>query len=114
MTTDEMRVAVAEVCGWRNVRVRDEDGWIEGTTSLGARRDVPHYDIDLNEMAKAEETLFPTQVHQLNEPDRFAEYHARLDMMCVGHPGGAIRATAAQRCEAFLRATGRWKDEVKP
>jgi hypothetical protein len=68
------------------------------------------YSHDLNAMHDAENFLFPVTVSDLYTPDLVKEYAAYLPHMCIGHPGGAMRATARQRAEAFLRTIGKWKN----
>lgn len=58
---------------------------------------------DLNAMHEAEKKLFPKFVTDGYGPDTLAAYRGNLDRLCVGHPGGTWRASAAQRCEALCR-----------
>jgi hypothetical protein len=115
MTQEEQRVSIAEACGWKNVAPRivknvkhqgdditvgiwSDNGWI------------PDYLNDLNAMHEAEDFLFPVEISDLYSPDLVKEYASYLPHMCIGHPGGAMRATASQRAEAFLRTIGKWKE----
>ena len=125
MTDDEINIAIAEAMG---IKPKTECPECYGTGYGGSEMDhipcircnrtgivEPYYDSpdytkDLNAMREAEEWLFPNQVCQLNQTDCFAEYRARLELRCLGHPGGAMRATARQRAETFCQATGIWKD----
>lgn len=114
MTNDEMRIAIAEACGWRMVeglaafppaymverylatlpkQVADSIGCIDYC-------EVPDYINDLNAMHEAEKIL------------NFAHYIKNL-AIAVGGSGtiaNMIHATASQRAEAFLRTIGKWKD----
>jgi hypothetical protein len=135
MTPDEMRIAVAEACGWTEVAWEESGigvylfGYPPGTVkpetssidfaglvmTLGrkAKTHAPDYPADLNAMHEAEKVLTNEQF------DRY-----RVDLWTVvGNqdfafegcaPLTAVRcfisATAAQRCEAFLRTLGRWRE----
>ena len=77
-------------------------------TATGINR--KDFDSDLNAMHEAEKLLFPVDVSQLCEPDHWKAYREILQHVCVGQAGGVLRATAAQRAEAFLRTIGKWKD----
>ena len=129
MNKDEMRIAIAETCGYsfqdEGWRYPEDPGWqkykavYRGDGFIGlARPDwipVPDYPNDLNACAEMEKRLTAGQ--------RMA-YTTFLSRICAGSPAGtyekpvhikakpaitAIRATASQRCEAFLRAKGLWK-----
>jgi hypothetical protein len=99
MTPEQQRIAIAESCGWKT-GYRDPEAW----------HPLPDYLNDLNAMHEAEQVLFPVKVHDLHGPDLVKEYGAILQHLCCGHPGGAIRATASQRAEAFLRTIGKWEE----
>ena len=98
MTPEQQRTAIAEACGWKT-GYRDPEAW----------HPLPDYLNDLNAMHDAENFLFPVEISDLYSPDLVKEYASYLPHMCIGHPGGAMRATAAQRAEAFLRTIGKWK-----
>lgn len=99
MTDQEMRISIAEACGW-----------CDPMTYPGR---IPNYPNDLNAMHEAEKFL-NGRVVELNT------YHHQLGGIVVeGNPGIAFtpnpagyrwHATASQRAEAFLRTLGKWRD----
>ena len=110
MTTDEKLIVVLEWMGWKPFKVKIDDEWSyddgEYKTywkdSLGyEHRELPPLTLDW--IHEAEKKLFPTEVSQLYEPDKWEEYTARLDILCIGHPGGKTRATAEQRLDALVK-----------
>ena len=113
MTNQEINEAIAKECGWvfegisSDSNPEDRPCWHNVKTRL-VQRHCPDFVNDLNVSAQFEQSLFPVHVHQLSGPDRWKEYRETLDMICVGHAGGSILATARQRAEAFLRMKGKW------
>ena len=113
MTNEQINRAIAEACGWEEITdsvapeefqrrasgmLRDKHG---NRTPL---KQIPNYVHDLNAMHEAEMIFTPESKHWM--------YYALLDEMC-GSSFKAIRATARQRAEAFLRVLGKW-EEVQP
>jgi hypothetical protein len=114
MTPDAQRIAIAEACGFRDVK---HDEWevvdidarevarceaLRGTLN-GERERVPDYLHDLNAMHDAEELL---------NSDQRCDYWSLLDDI-VGRPDHLFRlvhATAPERADAFLKTIGRWED----
>ena len=105
LTPEQKRIAIAEACGYVNVHKFDkwkEGGPMRDGTLIGdetgkrprRRAYIPDYLNDLNAMHEAEKTLTAEQWH---EYDR---------LMPLRDPQ-KIHATAAQRADAFLLATGR-------
>lgn len=102
MSPEAQRIAIAEACGFINVRMWSEsciasmgiNAKGEYWSSLG----VPDYLNDLNAMNEAEGTL-----------NRGSGYHETggygLYLVALDHD---VSATASQRCEAFLRTIGKW------
>jgi len=114
MTTEEIRIAVAELCGWTvidGVYPRD-CGYPPGHPQhkQEERAPLPNYPADLNACAEFEKTLTD------EEFDRYviilwdkiadteeAQKPGRNALSCF------VRgSTALQRCEAFLRVKGKW------
>ena len=129
MTPEQQRIAIAESCGWKMHTVAKDDPYtcthcgIHYSPMIWRAWEIPYlwcnknnetqppnYLNDLNAMHDAEKVLFPVKVHDLHGPDLVKEYGAILQHLCCGHPGGAIRATASQRAEAFLRTIGKWEE----
>ena len=105
MTDEEKRIKVAESCGWH---CEDADvGYVippAGTperkayASCGIGLDcLPDYLNDLNAMHKAEDILFDHPDLEVGE--RYCHW---LVEVCVDSRRESIRATAAQRAEAFV------------
>ena len=107
MSPEAQRIAIAEACGWTGVRRAGPKHWdsLVGrsprATHLGEGFErVPDYLNDLNAMHEAEKVLTRPQ---------WESYTSALFVTCDDWPS-ALRATAAQRAEAFLRALNLWKD----
>ena len=118
MTDDEMRVAIAEACGWRRAEpgqmmpymwapghVADvEIKWMRGKLSkagdgLQCAVELPDYLNDLNAMHEAEKTLALDQrdIYQRHLYRVRERAHRMAPIYWL-----AITATARQRAEAFL------------
>ncbi len=64
--------------------------------------EIPDYVNDLNAIAEAEKTI----------PDSPGSvWRMQLEWVC-GTMGGMLRATAAQRAEAYLKALGLWREDA--
>jgi hypothetical protein len=112
MTPESQRIAIAEVCGFSEIRMSKHwELWDEeprsrlvGVTSYCSIVQVPNYLTDLNAMHEAEKQLIAK-----SQQDRFMYYlqqgYASDQFWCIAH------ATAAQRAEAFLRTLNLWKDD---
>jgi hypothetical protein len=94
MTPEQQRIAIAEACGWTDIRKQkignDRNLW---GTKDGQRNRIPDYPGDLNAMHEAEKVLTSEQEK---------EYAYQLEAVCCPRDYG-WHATAAQRAEAFLR-----------
>ena len=90
MNKDQIRIKIAEACGWFFM----DDSWHypNGAKALV----LPDYLNDLNAMHEAEKVLTYEQ---------FDEYHVQLAMKMVR----PFHAAASQRAEAFLRTLNLWK-----
>ena len=115
MSPEAQRIAIAEACGWRDIKHTDhEDVDIEsrsiihwsGLTGVPPkfihyenRIVIPDYLNDLNAIAKAEKAM------SVDDRNRYIDtlgttYHNSWEF-CT--------ATAAQRAEAFLLTIGKWE-----
>ena len=81
---------------------------------------TPDYLNDLNAMHEAEKVLTPTPDELEFNDGKYIEYCGELCRVCgwlkyeqTMFAWDVIRATAAQRAEAFLRTIGKW-EEAKP
>lgn len=134
MTNDEMRMAIAEACGWRfEHRYKGSRKWAEIVVAIhcnkevgsffpsdlgsdyGAERlsraGVPYYPADLNAMAKAVMTL--DRVQRVQYCNILRDVIRRDSPVSDCDEFDFANAAAAQRAEAFLRTIGKWK-EAKP
>jgi hypothetical protein len=118
MNTDKQRIAIAEACGWEDIKdTNHEDVDIEsrsiiywsGLTGVPPefihyenRIKIPDYLNDLNTMHEAEKSL-----DDVTQRGDYWDYLSSLT-----HEGFEMcHATAAQRAEAFLRTVGKWEDD---
>lgn len=120
MTEQEQRIAIAEACGFTKIKMRNHGigDFLSGElmrvspNACGSCvRAIPDFPHDLNAMNGAEACL--TESQQVSYACELAHVSE-----CVGwlpETGESVfrivRATAAQRAEAFLRVIGRWVDK---
>ena len=103
MKPEQQRIAIAEACGWTDVKGTKgvhpkarfkgcgyADDWIA----------LPDYLNDLNAMHDAETVLILDC--------EWATYLDRLSVIVA--EGSLVHATAAQRAEAFLKTIGKWEE----
>ena len=100
MTPEKQRVAIAESCGWKTDK--RGLGWL---SPRGYYASEPDYLNDLNAMHEAEELLY-AKSDTLEGAERMRDYSKWLCNIAK-YP---LRATAAQRAEAFLRTIGKWEE----
>ena len=96
MTAEQQRIAIAEARGTMK--------WGYGLPTKCIAFNVPDYLNDLNACREFEIWLLK------NHSDLRAVYR-RILIECVGSDGFYWMATAAQRCEAFLRTINKWKND---
>jgi hypothetical protein len=130
MNKEKQRIAIAEACGWKDVKYTyHEEVDIEnrsiihwsGLTGIPPefihyenRIKIPDYLTDLNAIHEAMAHLEPDQVNQFAAElsgivlENREKYWWDLTSNEVGH---VANATAAQRAEAFLRTVGKWEDD---
>ncbi len=99
LTPEQKRIKIAEACGWKSRMKHINPAfnlWLspDGTHEV-ASCNLPDYLRDLNACAEFEKTM---------EGKQFSRYFDNLTIVIAnGEPKwGAIRATATQRCDAFL------------
>lgn len=114
LTDEEIRVRVAELCGWKRRAWQDRKGrpckaWTspEGRDMAGM---PPNYPADLNACHEFERMLigpqavsYGTRLAQLQRRDITIEPGDRYPKAATVHEW---HATARQRCEAFLAVMG--------
>lgn len=104
MTKEQINIAIAELCGWTNMDLDSPDDPEEiapfGKHPDGYYDKSPNYAADLNAMHEAEKAL------------TYEEHCAYCDTLSVVRGGpayqNAVRSTATERAEAFLRVKGKW------
>ena len=102
MSPDKQNIAIAQACG-----VVSKDSWGPlYKTDRGYVRGCPEYVYDLNAMHEAEKVLTKDQLIEQAE-----WIGACLNEMPIKAWVILLRATAAQRAEAFLRTVGKWEDD---
>ncbi len=121
MKTEAQRIAIAEACGWADVRRPIDDsyhtidtdtlGWLMGRVAgvkPGERvhKPLPDYLNDLNAMHEAEKQA-------LKNPDQWAEYWTTLDGLCGYEeaPWSTGCAPAELRAKALLQTLGTWTND---
>ena len=101
MTDNQINRAIAEVCGWTDIR-DNMVGKAPGETSTRVMF-LPLYCSNLNAMHEAEKAIFPyyatVYANKLARVTK-ADYSDDTEYFC---------ATARQRAEAFLMALGKYK-----
>lgn len=113
MTPEAQRIAIAEVCGWKDCYLGSMTGKTFGWPPIPVSRKsgevgdviLPNYTGDLNAMHEAEKVL------EHDEKLR-GRYFMFLDRKTGNTPTifHVIRATAAQRAEAFLKTLNLWTE----
>jgi len=103
MSPEAQRIAIAQACGWTGFNPDNIPDCLQYTARRvdGKWGLIPDYLNDLNACREFEIWLLK------NHPDLRAVYR-RILIECVGSDGHYWMATAAQRCEAFLRTIGKW------
>lgn len=103
MNPEQQRIAIAQSCGWKLHSELDKTLCAPHQTDCPLVAElitIPDYPNDLNAMHEAEKILFPASE---------IEWHNQLQNVCGCSWRVMIRATAAQRAEAFLRTLNLWK-----
>jgi len=100
MSPEAQRIKIAEACGW--TFITSDPKYPHGLPPKGKHdtytSPLPDYLNDLNAMHEAEKVL---------SYEQFDEYYVQISMRMVR----PFHATAAQRCEAFLRTINKWKND---
>jgi hypothetical protein len=120
MTTEQQDIAVFEFLGWKYlppiigdstfiVRPENLPRWKNGRRTA-YKDDIPSYGTDLNACREFEVVLAQMpdiHVAGVGVCSAIDIYEDNLLEIC-DHP---IRATAAKRCEAFLKTINKWKND---
>jgi len=105
MSPEKQRIAILKACGWTNFYKATHKGAIQYGQPPNAYSNswqAPDCLHDLNACHEMEKVLTGDQQH---------DYECHL--LRMDYPDWEIKvthATAAQRCEAFLRTLGLWED----
>lgn len=108
MTPEAQRIAIAEACGWK----------IEMHSTGRMRkvydgRTVPDYLNSLDAIHSGEKSLTSAQLHKFNLLlDHVIVVGDKDEHWSHGRTAESYKwhATAAQRCEAFLKTIGKWEE----
>lgn len=111
MTEQAMQIAISEACGWvcpdcKGIGTFDETSFANPATTIPRKcrhKYMPDYLRDLNACHEMEKVL---TVYQRCEFLR----QLKISERCYEDIWDAVNATAAQRCEAFLRTIGKWTE----
>jgi hypothetical protein len=111
MSPEAQRIKIAEACGWKFIAdyCHGEDQPPDYTTLTPDGRHLcgyyPDYFNDLNAMHEAEQTLTGKQG---------GDYDLYLWLIIQRDKSrpASWHATAAQRCEAFLKTIGKWRGKA--
>ena len=104
MTAESQQIAIAEACGYE---LRPDGYWKE--KGMVGSCGIPDYLHDLNACREFEKMIgakWPTYCEILL---RIVEPEPRTLEVC--HYWNLLHATAAQRCEAFLKTIGKWTND---
>ena len=101
MTDEQMRIAIAEACGWHEEKEPEGSAfatawWHHNDRYPSYLMPLPDYLNDLNAMHEAEKSI---------DAGLLAKYTTELLKVCGG-PMSVHFATARQRAEAFLKTKG--------
>lgn len=102
MTDEAQRIAIAEACGWTEVRQEFISFYGRNPGNNVTRLQLPDYLNDLDAMHEAEKTL--------KEPQRTVYLNHLYGEEEADNEWKQVHATARQRAEAFLRTVGKWED----
>lgn len=126
MKSEAMRVAVAELCGWKQDEIPTVQFQSDSPVKLwkGPQGEIwahgqlpPDFCDDLDTMHEAEHNLF---IHKGS-----TDYYEQLGIICTRDAcsfsdysdprfwSDSRHATALQRCEAFLRTHGKYVEDGK-
>jgi hypothetical protein len=120
MTDEQINIAIAEACGYKNVAIRMTEGTIRVITGFKHHtfdEEIPDYCNDLNAMHEAEKMLTKEQLYNYgNKLDRITLPKTSMEMCYIESPEAGMYpdlfcATAAQRAEAFLKTIKKWNSD---
>ena len=107
MTNEQINIAIAKACGWKNLEIEDFSEYgvpcfmLMGSNHTGTRLMPPDYCNDLNAMHEAEKVI-------KKDSNLWKTYESFLARIVSGDCG-MFHITANQRAEAFLKTIGKWE-----
>jgi hypothetical protein len=114
MTPEQQQIAIAEACGWTNIKQGiDRHPCMQQEIDYGptgfrpdgqAECYLPDYLSDLNAMHKAEKVLKPEQYFTFQ-----VELARAVDTITYPLNFAILHATATKRAQAFLKTLNLWK-----
>ena len=120
MNNDCINIAIAEYCGWKNIKEIDyqpigTDAYVDGPDQIWVgihpesdvdSKDyeaIPDYCNDLNEIHEAEKTLY-RGIDQRYWQSGYGRFRTILGETCLD----PYSASALERARAFLKTIGKW------
>lgn len=117
MTDEQMRIAIAEACGWKPYKPITHDGWPllmtppKKPNKEGWLETIPDYLNDLNACAEFEKTLTDDELWEYSK--LLMDYRQAANGFPLASRSEVLKlqkATVRQRAEAFLKTLNLWKD----
>jgi hypothetical protein len=108
MTPDEINIAIAEFCGFKDVHFSPSWNKVIGTKHEPEGNEyevIPNYYGSLDAVHEAEIAKIYAEGH---DSDLANDY--RTNLIICADAGMSSSATAPQRCEALLKTLGLWRD----
>lgn len=105
MTPTEINAAIAELCGWVNIRFVSGEPMGRPPKTTDRYEVVANYYGDLNATHEAE---VQKELHHYPKREQYYPLLIEVTNRIDGKGYPLWMATAPQRCEAFLRLHGRW------
>jgi hypothetical protein len=109
MTTEQIRIAVAEEMGWTNLTSDGAYGHKEELCGKSGRCTTPNYPADLNSCAEMRKSLTK------EEREKYAEYLLEETQAEDDRPldiaWSSADATALMHCRVYLRVKGKWAEK---
>jgi hypothetical protein len=110
LTPEAQRIAIAEAHGWKkygkpypSFDTGEDVQWWKKNDACGECCDLPDYLNDLNAIHAAEGTIFEDEIMWQKYRDEEFRFLLANDTRPL---------SAAQRCECFLKAIGKWEPDA--
>jgi len=117
MTNEQINIAIAKACGWKNLEIEDFSEYgvpcfmLMGSNHTGTRLMPPDYCNDLNAMHEAVREVFTDSNMQLDYSRTLIFVIKKSSPICKRFFSDFDLATATARlhAETFLRILGKWE-----